>query len=201
MACVMRAGRQSQNTQTSPAVGAGNIDPNPAGKNPGDVFKVTTKAFPEAHFAVYPPELVEKPLKATCPPKVCAECGSPYGRETEREKITRHRPGDHTVNPGKSNLNETVADCPDNYAGVSITHKGWTPTCDCDTDATEAGIALDPFAGAGTTALVAKNHGRRFVGIDLNEEYVAMAQKRLGLTVDNPEYVREDADTGLEDFA
>ena len=30
---------------------------NPAGKNPGDVFEVTTKPFPDAHFAVYPPEL------------------------------------------------------------------------------------------------------------------------------------------------
>ena len=41
-------------------------------------------------------------------------------------------------------------------------------------------------AGAGTTALVAKRHGRRFIGIDLNEEYVAMAQKHLGLTVTGP---------------
>jgi len=40
----------------------------PAGKNPGDVFEVTTKPFPDAHFAVYPPELCEKPIKATCPP-------------------------------------------------------------------------------------------------------------------------------------
>ena len=56
-------------------------------------------------------------------------------------------------------------------------------------------------AGAGTTALVAKRHGRRFIGIDLNEEYVAMAQKRLGLTVDHPEHIRDDADAGLEDFA
>ena len=70
-----------------------------------------------------------------------------------------------------------------------------------DTDATEVGIALDPFAGAGTTALVAKRHGRRFVGIDLNEEYVAMAQKRLGLTVDNPEHVREDGQEGIEAWA
>ena len=38
-------------------------------------------------------------------------------------------------------------------------------------------------------------------GVDLNEEYVAMAQKRLGLTVDNPEYVREDDVVGLEAFA
>jgi len=37
------------------------------GKNPGDVWDITTKPFPEAHFAVYPPELCEKPIKAGCP--------------------------------------------------------------------------------------------------------------------------------------
>ena len=172
----------------------------PAGKNPGDVFEVTTKPFPEAHFAVYPPELVEKPLKATCPPKVCSECGSPYERDV------------NVLSGSDSNIDGDVSadGVPRHTAGLDektaeekryrAEQKGWTPTCDCDTDATEAGIALDPFAGAGTTCLVAKDHGRRFIGIDLNDEYVAMAQKRLGLTVDNPEHVREDADAGLEEW-
>ena len=189
---------ESQDTQTSPAVGAGNIDPNPAGKNPGDVFEVTTKPFPEAHFAVYPPELVEKPLKATCPPTVCAECGSPYERvATETKKIEVG----HGGKAKESNRDRSRGDHGKGtfYSEVK-TGWEWEPTCDCDTDATEPGIALDPFAGAGTTALVAKRHGRRFVGIDLNEEYVAMAQKRLGLTVDNPEYVRDNADAGLEEW-
>ena len=170
----------------------------PAGKNPGDVFEVTTKPFPEAHFAVYPPELVETPLKATCPPKVCADCGSPYERDVERE------PGEYDYSDRSDKMDGDRARTQSSGTQLSpatAVHKGWTPTCDCDTDATEAGIALDPFAGAGTTALVAKRHGRRFIGIDLNEEYVAMAQKRLGLTVDNPEHVRDDADAGLEDFA
>jgi DNA modification methylase len=57
-------------------------DTHPAGKNPGDVFEVTTKPFPGAHFAVYPPKLCEKPIKASCPPKVCVDCGPPYDRET-----------------------------------------------------------------------------------------------------------------------
>lgn len=38
---------------------------------------------------------------------------------------------------------------------------------------------LDPFAGSGTTGVVALQHGRRFLGIELNPEYVAMAEKRL----------------------
>jgi len=43
----------------------------------------------------------------------------------------------------------------------------------------EGGICLDPFFGAGTTGLVAKKLGRRFIGIELNEAYIGMAQKRV----------------------
>jgi len=42
------------------------------------------------------------------------------------------------------------------------------------------GIVLDPFMGAGTTALVARELGRNYVGIELNEEYVRLAGERLG---------------------
>ncbi len=38
---------------------------------------------------------------------------------------------------------------------------------------------LDPFAGAGTTGLVAEKLGRKFVGIELNPEYVDMAERRI----------------------
>jgi len=41
------------------------------------------------------------------------------------------------------------------------------------------GIVLDPFMGAGTTALVAKQEGRQYVGFELNPAYVDMANKRL----------------------
>lgn len=39
---------------------------------------------------------------------------------------------------------------------------------------------LDPFNGAGTTGLVALQHGRQYVGIDINPEYLEMTRKRLG---------------------
>jgi DNA modification methylase len=42
-----------------------------------------------------------------------------------------------------------------------------------------SGIVLDPFFGAGTTGLVARNIGRNYVGIELNPEYVKIAQQRL----------------------
>ena len=41
------------------------------------------------------------------------------------------------------------------------------------------GVVLDPFMGAGTTALVAKELGRNFVGIELNADYIKIAEKRL----------------------
>ena len=38
---------------------------------------------------------------------------------------------------------------------------------------------LDPFNGAGTTGVVAIKHGRRYIGIELNPEYLEMARKRI----------------------
>jgi len=40
------------------------------------------------------------------------------------------------------------------------------------------GLILDPFTGSGTVGVVAAKHGRNFVGIELNPEYLAMAKKR-----------------------
>lgn len=41
------------------------------------------------------------------------------------------------------------------------------------------GIVLDPFFGSGTTGVVAKRFNRNFIGIELNEEYIKIAEKRL----------------------
>lgn len=43
----------------------------------------------------------------------------------------------------------------------------------------EGGAVLDPFMGSGTTAIVAKRLDRDFVGIELNPEYIKIAEKRL----------------------
>jgi len=41
------------------------------------------------------------------------------------------------------------------------------------------GVILDPFTGSGTTGMVAIQQGRDFIGIELNPEYVKLAQKRI----------------------
>lgn len=43
----------------------------------------------------------------------------------------------------------------------------------------EKGIVLDPFMGSGTTCVVTKKLGRNYIGIDINQKYVDMAQKRI----------------------
>lgn len=42
----------------------------------------------------------------------------------------------------------------------------------------EGGVVLDPFAGAGTTGLAAVKHGRKFVGVEIKEQYVSIAHRR-----------------------
>lgn len=43
----------------------------------------------------------------------------------------------------------------------------------------ENGIVLDPFSGAGTTALVARKLYRNYIGIELNQQYIDISEKRL----------------------
>lgn len=45
------------------------------------------------------------------------------------------------------------------------------------------GVVLDPFMGSGTTCIVAQKLGRKFIGIDLNPDYIKLAESRLGLKV------------------
>lgn len=80
------------------------------GRNMRAVWTVATRAYRGKHFASFPPQIIETPIKAGCP---------------------------------------------------------------------EEGIVLDPFMGSGTTALVAKQLGRNFVGIELNPEYIELAKQRL----------------------
>lgn len=82
-------------------------------RNKRSVWTVTTQPFKEAHFAVFPPDLIKPMVLAGCP---------------------------------------------------------------------TGGVVLDPFVGSGTTAIVARELGRRFIGIELNQEYADMARRRVGQT-------------------
>jgi DNA modification methylase len=82
----------------------------PMGRNKRSVWTINTQPFPQAHFAVMPPKLVEP----------CILAGSRIGN-----------------------------------------------------------VVLDPFMGSGTVAMVAKQQGRSYLGIELNPDYVRLAEERL----------------------
>jgi hypothetical protein len=54
---------------------------------------------------------------------------------------------------------------------------GWSPSCKCDADTVPC-VVLDPFAGAGTTLLVADRLQRDAIGIELSPGYTEMAMER-----------------------
>lgn len=64
------------------------------------------------------------------------------------------------------------------------------PGCDCRAPFVP-GIVLDPFLGSGTVGVAARRLGRDWLGIEINADYVKLAEQRLGLggsrTMDSPE--------------
>jgi site-specific DNA-methyltransferase (adenine-specific) len=64
----------------------------PLGKNPGDVWPIATRGFRGAHFATFPPELVRRPILATCPAVVCSACGQGQRSSTGALQCDCHAP-------------------------------------------------------------------------------------------------------------
>ncbi len=64
--------------------------------------------------------------------------------------------------------------CDNNYLD-----EGLVKQCKCDTNETKSGIVFDPFMGSGTTAQVAKQLGRQYLGCELNPEYEKLQQERI----------------------
>lgn len=58
------------------------------------------------------------------------------------------------------------------------------------------GIVLDPFLGSGTTAVVARNLGRNYIGFELSKEYIKIAERRLAGVKDWD--IIKDIDVGIQ---
>lgn len=61
----------------------------PRGRNPGDVWQLPTAGFRGAHFAVFPTALIERPILATCPQRVCVGCNAPWRSEDGSRRVTQ----------------------------------------------------------------------------------------------------------------
>lgn len=160
-----------------------NSTPNPElGRNKRDVWTIPTKGFKEAHFATMPTELAETCIKAGCPATVCTECGAGYVAVVEATGGTIGKGWtDHSADLviGMNGAGGSLSVRKDeNGNPYTRHHKGYEPACNCNA-ATDSGIVLDPFGGAGTTAIAAIHLGRKYQLIELSIEYAGMAQQRI----------------------
>lgn len=151
------------------------------GVNLRNVLHVATQAFDGAHFAVMPTSIVEPWIKAaTSYNGCCAECETPHVRLT-RSEYKRH---DKWFG-AKQSVRNSRGKADKSYNELISTETiGWRRNCDCDTSEVKPCTVLDPFAGAGTVALVAARLGRNSILIEISQEYAELTQSRL--QADNP---------------
>jgi DNA modification methylase len=169
----------------------------PAGRNIRSVWTIATQPYPGAHFATFPPKLVEPCIKAgTSERGVCPECGAPWRR------VVADRGEGPQFAPLAIEASGALPDGPGTHRNMGGRYQkwlddnptqtlGWQPSCPCfltmPTMAPIPATVLDPFAGSGTTGMVAQSLSRRAVLIDLNAEYIEQqlrrnAQTPLGLS-------------------
>lgn len=141
------------------------------GTNPGDVWRIATKGFRGAHFATFPPELVRRPVLATCPEQVCTKCGMALKRQVSTWRVPLGSNGQ-----APKEKDRFVMRFSDRWH--TLRQRGDLASCGCHAP-TVPGVVLDPFLGAGTTALVAEALGRDWIGIELSDDYAALAEARL----------------------
>lgn len=147
-------------------------------RNRRSVWEVTTQPFPDAHFATFPPALIEPCILAGCPVCCCSTCAAPWNRLVEKVGTGR------VYERGNCASDSRAIGLPQRSGGgsgalsVATTFLGWEPSCNCGSPAV-GGTVLDPFAGAGTTGLVADRLKRNAILIELNPEYAAMAERRI----------------------
>ena len=148
------------------------------GRNKRCVWKIPTKSFKEAHFATFPETLIEPIIKAGCPEFVCKKCGKARVKILEPTEEYKKLLG-KSWHPHKHDAERGMSETPDKKVSCTAEYK-FKGYSDCGCGAGwESGINLDPFMGTGTTALVALKQRKRFIGIEIKQEYVDMSYKRI----------------------
>lgn len=156
------------------------------------VWSVPTQPLEEAHFAAFPEKLaLICVLSGTSAHGCCARCGSPWRRIVEKGEPLREQQiacgadanGEYHGAASKVFAGTGAQDASALKARILAGMRerrtvGWRPTCACGADVAPCTV-LDPFAGSGTTGVVAVQTGRRFVGIELNPTYAAIARRRI----------------------
>lgn len=141
-------------------------------RNKRSVWTVASKPFKEAHFAVFPPALIEPCIKAsTSEIGCCASCGEPLRRIVKRRAMVIKRSPNNHVKGQTRSAGRMVSP-------ASAITSGWSLACSCEAEIKRC-VVLDPFFGAGTTALVSRSLGRDCIGIEINPKFARMAIERI----------------------
>ena len=166
---------------------------NPLGASPRSVWEISTSGLTipadiitrlraDRHYAAFPPEIPRRIITGWCPRAICLECGqgrTPLVRRTKMvwtPSVGRASAVSATLGSGtRTRLSGTMNSPP---TAVIVGEKCGCPPSRISAPSTPA-IVLDPFAGAGTTALVAKILGRSSISVDISRSYVRLAQWRV----------------------
>ena len=164
-----------------PAAGTGT-------RNARSVWTIPTRPSAVEHFATMAPALAERAIRAgSSEHGRCPACGARWVRVTRPAIEVAHTGSTSSSQPVGSNANrlaklrQAARDLGTEYTGDRV-HVGWRPDCICNFPAPPTpvpDVVLDPFGGAGTTALVADQLQRDAVLVELNPTYSDAAATRI----------------------
>jgi len=154
---------------------------------------VNPKGVSIAHFAVMPPDLVYLCLVHGTPQYVCANCGKPYKKKykyVENKNIDwkyygANENGKYNGKSVKEHEKHNKQDSSEmkkrilEGMKVSKIEAGYEKDCNCQTNEKIKPLVLDPFVGIGTVLIKAKEILFDYVGIEINPDYVKIAEKQL----------------------
>ncbi len=148
--------------------------------------EVTTTPNHIAHFAVWPPKLVRPMLRLSCSARgCCPTCGAPWRRVVERARRAPTARGKRLAEAAVARMGK------DHVAGgvertglghsspAPIVAQRWAKTCSCPEAEPVPSRVLDPFGGSGTTAAVGDELGLDVTLVELNRDYLSLAQSRV----------------------
>ena len=154
---------------------------NPAGRNQRNFWLLGPEAFPGEHYATFPTAIPRRAILAGTSAYGVWRGGAAPGRRSIERVGGKPNPA-----AGRAAVRATggvifggteMSTLGGGQASTKTT--GWEPSCRCGRLDVVAATVLDPFAGAGTTVMVAKELGRNGIGIEMSPAYCEMAQRRL----------------------
>ncbi|MBI4869280.1 MAG: site-specific DNA-methyltransferase [Candidatus Wallbacteria bacterium] len=149
------------------------------GRNKRTVWTVQPSPYKGKHCATFPAALIRPCIAAgTSERGCCPTCGAPWRRETSKKsrRGTDRKEGSRALvafpgPPHRGLKNHETA--------VEVATIGWSPTCKCTPHEPVPCTVIDPFGGAGTTAIEAGRQLRDAILIDLDEASIEEARGRL----------------------